>query len=152
MMFIRLLTGILVLSTLACVCKARIKTFNEVIKYGVGEETRKALQKCWLNHETVYRDVVASGRDLVFKCSGLSQQTVTYRQCDQKCNLPKNCLNTKHYVNKPERKVVKIVRLVDKKVFNVVLPFRCECKNVRSFSKNILVRKLKSRVVIKRIH
>ena len=44
-MFIRLVTIILVLSMLACVCNARIKTFNEVIKYGVDEETRKILQK-----------------------------------------------------------------------------------------------------------
>ena len=136
---------------LACVCKARIKSFNEVIKYGVDEETRKALKKCWLNHETIYKDVVASGRDLVFKCSGLSQQTVTYRQCDEKCNLPKKCTKNKSYMNKPERKVIKIVQLVDKKVFNVVLPFRCECKNVRSFSKNT-IRKRKSRVVLNRIY
>ena len=137
---------------LACVCLAKIRTFNEVIQYGVDEETRKVLKNCWLNHETVYRDVVASGRDLVFKCSGLSRQTVTYRECDQKCNLPKNCMKSKQFVNKPERKVVKIVRLFDKKVFNIVLPIRCECKNVKSFSKHLLDRKRKSKVVIRRIH
>ena len=149
-MFTRLVVKISVLAMLACACNARMETFNEVIKYGVDGETRKAFEKCWLDHETVYKDVVASGRDLVFKCSGLSQQTVTYRQCDQKCSMPKKCANNKRYVNKPERKVVKIVRLLDKKVFNAVLPFRCECKNFKSFSRNLLERKRKSRVVIKR--
>ena len=134
----------------AFVCQARIKTFNEVIEYGVDAGTREVFQTCWLDHETVYNDVVASGKDMVFKCSGLSQQTVTYRQCDRKCNLPKKCLKNKQFVNTPERKVVKIERLFDKKVFNAVVPIRCECKILRKRGKKRRNRKRKSKVVIKR--
>ena len=141
---------VLVLFMLACVCKAKIKTFNEVIEYGVDEETRKVFENCWLDHVTTYKDVVASGRDMVFKCSGLSQQTVTYRQCDQKCNLPKKCLKKKKFVNKPKRKIIKIVRLFDKKVFNVVLPIRCECKIIKNRGKKRRHRKRKNKVVINR--
>ena len=141
---------VLILFVLACVCEARVKTFNDVIEHGVDDETREVFEKCWLDHVTTYKDVVASGRDLVFKCSGLSQQEIIYRQCDQECNLPKICLKKKHFVNEPERKVVKIVRLFDKKVFNVVLPIRCECKIVRNRGKKRRNRKRKSKVVIKR--
>ena len=132
----------------AFVCNAKIKTFNEVIKYGVNAETREVFEKCWLDHETVYKDAVASGRDVVFKCSGLSQQTITYRQCDRKCNLPKKCLKNKQFVNEPQRKVVKIERLFDKKVFNAVVPIRCECKIVRKRGKKRRNRKRKSKVVM----
>ena len=147
-MYANLIARISVLSTLACLCNARIKTFNEVIEYGVNEETREVFEKCWLNHVTNYNDVVASGKDMVFKCSGLSQQTVTYRQCDQKCNLPKKCLKKKQYVNTPERKVVIIERLIDRKVFNAVVSFGCECKIVRKRSKKRNNRKRKHKVVM----
>ena len=148
MMFANLIARISVLSTLACMCQARIKTFNEVIEYGVNEETREVFGKCWLNHVTNHNDVIASGKDLVFKCSGLSQQTITYRQCDRKCNLPKKCLKNKQFVNEPERKVVKIERLFDKKVFNAVVPIRCECKILRKRGKKRRNRKRKSKVVM----
>ena len=109
-------------------CKAKFKTFNDVIKNGVDDETRKALRTCLLLHRTFHRDVVASGKDLVFKCSGLDQEIITFRQCDRKCNLSNECLLKKHFVNVPERKVIKVVRLFDNKVFHVTVPVRCECK------------------------
>ena len=116
-------------------CKAKLKTFNEVIKNGVDGETREVLKTCLLHHRTFHRDVVASGKDLVFKCSGLDQEIITFRQCDKKCNLSNKCLSKKQFVNIPERKAIKVVRLFDNKVFHVTVPIRCECKIINYTNK-----------------
>ena len=71
------------------------------------------------DHVTNYNDVLASRKDMVLKCSGLSHQTVTYLQCDQRCSLPKKCLKKKKFANKAEGKVVKIVSLFDEKVLTL---------------------------------
>ena len=128
-------TKVFILFMFVIVCKAKFETFNEVIKNGVDEETRNVLNTCLLHHRTFHRDVVASGKDLVFKCSGLDQEIITFRQCDKKCNLSKKCLLKKHFVNIPERKVIKVVQLFDNKVFYVTIPVRCECKLLNYVSK-----------------
>ena len=138
-------TKVLILLILAIACKAKIKTFNEVIKEGVDEETRKVLKTCLLYHVTTHRDVVASGRDLVFKCSGLDQEIITFRQCDKKCNISNKCLLKKHFVNRSERKVIKVVQLFDNKVFQVTIPIRCECKVLKDVGKRRRTRKRRKR-------